>query len=101
MAINGISGFNAVSPATYSVIRPQEGETQEVSFSDYLNDAMNKVSDLQKASDAATEAFAAGKTDNIPQVMIAAEKADVTLQFTMQIRNKILDAYSEIMRIQI
>jgi flagellar hook-basal body complex protein FliE len=48
-----------------------------------------------------TEDFAAGRTDNIHQVMIAAEKSDIALQFTMQIRNKILDAYNEIMRMQI
>lgn len=101
MAINGINGFNAISPATYSVNKPQTEEEQGLSFSDYLKEALNKVNDLQKDSEFMTEAFAVGKTDNIHQVMIAAEKASVALQFTMQIRNKILDAYNEIMRIQI
>jgi len=56
---------------------------------------------LELESQALANAFALGKTDNIHQVMIAAEKADIALQFTLQIRNKILDAYNEIMRMQI
>jgi len=59
------------------------------------------VDELEKQSKAVAEDFAAGKTDNIHEVMIAAQKADIAIQFTLQIRNKILDAYNEIMRMQI
>jgi flagellar hook-basal body complex protein FliE len=45
-----------------------------------------------------TEDFAIGKNNNIHEVMIAAEKAGLSLKFLMQIRNKLLDAYQEIMR---
>ncbi|MCX7710682.1 MAG: flagellar hook-basal body complex protein FliE [Clostridia bacterium] len=101
MAINGIGGFNAISPAEYSVTKTKEKDENGVSFSDYLKDALNKVNDLQLESEQMTQDFAAGRTDNIHQVMIAAEKADVALQFTMQIRTKIMDAYNEIMRIPV
>ncbi len=101
MAVNGVSGFNALSPVDMTVSKTLGTEEKGVSFSDYLKAAINQVSDLQLGSEKITEDFAAGKTDNIHQVMIAAEKADVALQFTMQIRNKIMDAYSEIMRMQI
>lgn len=102
MGINGISGVDSLS--TISKIGFTENnktESLEDGFANYLKDALTKVSDLEKQSTALTEAFAAGKTDNIHQVMIAAEKADIALQFTMQIRNKIMDAYNEIMRMQI
>jgi len=42
-----------------------------------------------------------GETESTHQAMIAAEKADISLKLTLQIRNKILDAYNEIMRMQI
>jgi flagellar hook-basal body complex protein FliE len=42
-----------------------------------------------------------GLNDNLHQVMIASEKADIALQFTVQIRNKILEAYQEIMRMNV
>lgn len=70
-------------------------------FAKYLNEALAKVSDIEKESTALTESFAAGETDNIHQVLIAAEKAEIALQFTMQIRSKIMDAYNEIMNMQI
>ena len=111
MAINGIGGINGISGingidslSTISKAGLSENDKTdsiEGSFVNYLKDALTKVSDLEKQSTALTEDFAAGKTDNIHQVMIAAEKADIALQFTMQIRNKIMDAYNEIMRMQI
>jgi flagellar hook-basal body complex protein FliE len=45
--------------------------------------------------------FAIGDIDNIHEVMIAQEKATVALQYTVQIRDKVLEAYNEIMRMQI
>lgn len=79
----------------------QNNNTDNQSFSDFLNSAIQNVNDLQLQSEALNNDFAMGKTDNIHQVMIASEKADIALQFTMQIRNKILDAYSEIMRMPV
>lgn len=72
-----------------------------ISFSEFLNNAMNQVNDIQKESEALNEAFALGMTDNIHQVMIASEKAEMAMQFTLQIRNKVLDAYQEIMRMPV
>lgn len=71
------------------------------SFADFLNNAVSQVNDLQLQSENLNTAFAAGKTDNIHQVMIAAEKAEIALQFTVQVRNKILEAYQEIMRMPV
>lgn len=102
MAINTVNGLNLVtSLSNTGNSNINKTKSIEGSFADYLKGALNKVSDLEKESDALTEAFAAGTTDNIHQVLIAAEKAEVALQFTMQIRNKILDAYKEIMNMQI
>ena len=102
MAVNGINGINILSSMSNSgVSNTGKTDSIESSFADYLKSALNKASDLEKEATALTESFAAGNTDNIHQVLIAAEKADVALQFTMQIRNKIMDAYTEIMRMQI
>ncbi|MFZ5352087.1 MAG: flagellar hook-basal body complex protein FliE [Bacillota bacterium] len=79
----------------------EKDNNNAVSFSDFLNSAIKQVNNLQIESEKLNEAFALGKTDNIHQVMIAAEKADLALQFTMQIRNKLLDAYQEIMRMPV
>ncbi len=63
-------------------------------FGDYLNE----VNTLQKNSEQATMTYASGGKIELHNVMIAAEKAGLSLQLTMQMRNKILAAYQEISR---
>ncbi len=70
------------------------------SFKDTLKTAIDKVNDLQKESDKAIQNLATGKTDNVAEVMITSEKADIALKLMVQVRNKIIDAYQEIMRMQ-
>jgi flagellar hook-basal body complex protein FliE len=71
------------------------------SFSDTLNQAIGQVNSLQKASDKAAQDLSTGRTDNVADVMIASEKADIALRLMMQVRNKIIDAYQEIMKMQV
>ena len=47
------------------------------------------------------EKLATGETKNIPEVMVAAEKADIALKLMVQVRNKMIDAYQEIMKMQV
>lgn len=71
------------------------------SFGETLNDAIQEVNQLQKVSDKKMQDLATGKTDNIPDVMIAAEKADIALKLLVQVRSKIIDAYHEVMKMQV
>lgn len=75
-------------------------ETQK-SFADTLSDAIQNVNQLQQTSDKAMQNLATGRTDNVADVMIAAEKADIALKLMVQVRNKIIDAYQEIMKMQV
>jgi len=101
MSVSQISSINNISTQNLNSSSISENSESKVSFKDIFYNALNKVNDLILYSDQLTEDFAAGKTDNIHDVMIALEKADIALQFTMQIRNKLVDAYEEIMRMQI
>lgn len=74
---------------------------ESLSFTDFLNNALKDVNKLQMESEQLNQAFAMGLNDNIHQVMIASEKADIAFQFTLQIRNKVLEAYQEIMRMPV
>ncbi len=71
------------------------------SFADTLKEAMSNVNQLQKAADRGAQDLATGKTDNVADVMIATEKADIALRVMVQVRNKIIDAYQEIMKMQV
>jgi len=98
MEINAVKSMNLVSANEKKV---NEGTNMLISFADYLKGAMDETSKLENYSSALTDDFAAGRTDNIHDVMIASEKAGVALDFIMQIRTKMLDAYNEIMRMQL
>ena len=80
-------------------LQPQS--TGGKSFADTLKDSIQQVNQLQKDADVKMQQLATGKTDNIQDVMIAAEKADIGLRLMMQVRNKIVDAYQEVMKMQV
>ncbi len=71
------------------------------SFADTLSDAITKVNEMQQVADVKMEKLATGEIKNIPEVMIATEKADIALRLMVQVRNKIIDAYQEIMKMQV
>ena len=71
------------------------------SFADTLKEAVSSVNELQKSSDKFAQNVATGKTDDVAGAMIAAEKADIALRVMVQVRNKIIDAYQEVMKMQV
>lgn len=76
-------------------------QSKEVNFGDFLTEALNKVNDSQLESQYYKELLAVGELDNLHDLTIAAEKASTSLELVMSIRTKIIEAYKEIMRIQI
>ncbi|GAA0365026.1 flagellar hook-basal body complex protein FliE [Bacillus horti] len=78
-----------------------EKESQGTSFSSVLTDALDQVSTYQRESQALTNQLVTGQVDDVHQVMIAAQKASLSLQLTVQVRNKIVESYQEIMRMQV
>jgi flagellar hook-basal body complex protein FliE len=71
------------------------------SFADTLEQSLHKVNSMQKDADVAIQDFVAGDTRNIHETMIAVGKADLAFRLTMQVRNKIVEAYQEVMRTQV
>ncbi len=71
------------------------------SFSDALKDSIKRVGELEKEADKEVEKLAKMDSDDVTSTMIAIEKADLSFQLMMQVRNKIITAYEEIMRMQV
>lgn len=71
------------------------------SFVEILKESINKASEIEKEADKEIQRLATMESKDIHSTMIAVEKADMTFQLMMQIRNKIIDAYEEIMRMQV
>lgn len=70
-------------------------------FGDVLKASMEKVNNFQKEADTAVKELVAGRNKNIHETMLIVERADTSLKLMMQVRNKVLDAYKEIMRMQV
>jgi flagellar hook-basal body complex protein FliE len=70
-------------------------------FASFFQNALQDVNKLQLDANAANTKLAAGKVEDIAPVVIATEKASIALQLTVQVRNKIVDAYNEVMRMQV
>lgn len=87
-------------PSLNSNITESATSTQK-SFADTLKEAIGSVNEMQKSSDKAAQDLATGRTDNVAEVMIATEKADIALKLMVQVRNKIIDAYQEVMKMQV
>lgn len=71
------------------------------SFADTLKEAVNNVNQMHLDADRKAQELATGKSDDIAGAMIATEKADIALRAMVQVRNKIIDAYQEIMKMQV
>ena len=71
------------------------------SFRQYLLRSLEQVDAMQAESEAAQEALATGRTDDITQVMSAVEKADIAFNTLMAVRNRLVEAYQEVLRMQI
>lgn len=104
------SGINSIytNNANSILNKVVKNETSEASAADLFKsafesaaNALREVDSMQKASDAETVKFITGESDNIHSVLLAQEKAYIALQFTSEVTNRALEAYNEIMRMQI
>lgn len=71
-------------------------------FASMLEQSINQVNQLQQTADAQSEAFQSGSTDtNLQDVMVSLQKASLSFQTMVQVRNKLVTAYQEIMNLQV
>jgi flagellar hook-basal body complex protein FliE len=89
------------TPLDSGIQRLPAGKVEGQSFGQVLKDMLSETNDLQNSASAIAEKFALGEVTDIHDVMIAAEKAGVSFELVMEIRNKLIDAYQEFMRMQV
>ena len=72
-----------------------------VSFKDTMNKFLTDVNSMQKQADESVQKLISGEITDVHQVMSTVEEANVAFNMMMEIRNKVMDAYQEIMRIRL
>ncbi len=94
ISLKQLQGQSSLLPGSDSAEKTP-GETLS-SFGQILKDSLKQVDSTQQAAEAAKETYAVGGDIELHQVMVAVERADVAMQMTMQIKNKLVAAYQEI-----
>ena len=82
---------------------PKTAPVQNISgkFAEALSGSIAEVNQAQLVADDAAKQIAAGETKNLHEAMIKLEEADISLRLMVQVRNKAVEAYQEIMRMQV
>ncbi|MGM0471512.1 MAG: flagellar hook-basal body complex protein FliE [Bacillota bacterium] len=97
MKINQLQDSNLIQDTTFDQAKNKSNKD----FSQLLQSAVHKVDDLQKESEVMSQKLAVGEVDNVHQVMISSAKAKLALDLTLEVRNKVVDSYNQIMRMQV
>lgn len=73
----------------------------ETSFGEMLSSMVDQTNQLQQQADQAIKQLHTGDEQSLHDAMISMEKADISLRYMVQVRNKAIDAYQEVMRMQV
>ena len=96
-----IRGFDAIAGINERGVATPGQKVGQQGFMDMLKSAVDQVNEIQHESGRLEDAVASGENMNIHQAIIAGEKAGLSFRLMMQVRNKLLDAYQEVSRMQI
>src|SRR5437016_1013774 len=100
MAITPISS-SPVPSADPSAIPVNHPSTSSGTFGQLLGRFLGEAGGQQVSAERAVQDLAAGRTDDIQQVVLAANRADIAFRFFLEVRNRLADAYQELMRMQV
>ncbi len=98
--IPSLTGKVKLSPDLEKAIqKPSASESD--SFGDLLMKKIENVDQLQQTADTAVTNFTTGKSRNLHEAVLALEMADTSLRLMVTVRNKVIEAYQEVMRMQV
>lgn len=92
--------FGAHADAIKSATRVGTPAMQPNSFGDTISQSLNRLNALQEEKAMAIEEFAAGRSQNVHELMITLQKASLAMNLTSAVRGKVLEAYKELSRMQ-
>ena len=98
--MNDFKVYNDIPRMMPTANVPQQPASGGSSFGKLLTEAIQQVNDVETTSQGELQKYLSNESD-LHSVMIALEKADLSFQMMMQVRNKIVQAYQEVMRAQV
>jgi flagellar hook-basal body complex protein FliE len=98
---NGVDPLRGVQPPATTAPAGKTAPVEGKDFQHYLVESLEKVNQLQTEADAGVQRLLTGESDNVAEVFSASRKAGIAFDLLMEIRNKLLDAYSEIKQMRV
>ena len=95
-----LSGVGSPIPTPPQLAAPSAG-SQETSFNDILSGAINQVESSRSSANQSVEQFLSGEGDDLHSTILASQRAELEFQMFMQVRNKVVSAYQEVMKMQL
>lgn len=99
--INTISSLDEIGKVSQSVLGNTKTDEGGMSFQSIFKDAINDVKETNATLENEAYRLATGQTDNLHDITIASTEASLSVELFVQLRNKALEAYNEIMRMGI
>lgn len=96
-----IQGADFRSKSSYNLKDLAPESKPKTSFSDYLKGEVQELNQSQKVAEDAAADLASGKAESIHETMLKSTQAELNFNLFVQLRNKALDAYHEVMRMQV
>lgn len=102
MAIKAYSAAQELMNSQGKNLTAKNNATKEAtnSFAATIEESLTKVNSMQEERSRMIEDFASGKTQNVHELMISLQKAGLAMDMTSAVRNKVMQAYQELMRLQ-
>lgn len=97
---NALTNFAEKEKGIRRAVSVPKEERIERSFSETFEKSINTLRDLQSEKTKAVESFAAGENQNVHELMISMQKAGLAMSLTSAVRNKVLEAYRELSKMQ-
>jgi flagellar hook-basal body complex protein FliE len=102
MAIQSIGAVDSIfKPSAPELTKTDTNQQKEINFNDILKNSIKSLNDSQLQADQLSQKLALGENVDLHEVMIASQKAQIALNLAVEVRNKAVEAYQEIMRMQV
>jgi len=99
MAVNAVPA-SPPTPVARSLPNAAGPKRSDLPFSELISKFVNEANGQQLQSEEAVRDFAAGKTENVHDLVLSVAKADLSFRLVLEIRNRLIESYQEIMRMQ-
>tara|TARA_B100000575_G_scaffold294609_1_gene312123 strand:+ start:32510 stop:32815 length:306 start_codon:yes stop_codon:yes gene_type:complete len=101
MIINNIPTIESTLAGEITNVKSQENSTYGEAFGDMLSNTLETLNDSLNSANEGTESFLSGETENVHEVMLKMQEAHIQFQLVTEVRNKMVEVYQEISRMQI